>query len=60
MKRTSKRRTRRLTPRRAIRALWRFPLYLLADILEDPMIWLALAALLLSLYGFPATPSLVR
>lgn len=61
MKRTSKkRRPPRLTLRRAIRATWRFPILILTDVLEEPIVWLAIAAGLLYRFGFPIIPSLFR
>lgn len=61
MKGTSKkRRPRRFNLRRTIRAIWRFPLLLIADVLTEPLVWLALTAGLLYRFGFPTLPSLFR
>lgn len=62
MKRTSKkRRSPRLTLRRIIRATWRFPLFIIAGVLSEPIVWLVLMASLLYRFGIPTLlPSLVR
>jgi hypothetical protein len=61
MKGTSKkRRPPRFNLRRTIRAIWRFPLLVLSDVIEEPIVWLAIAAGLLYRFGFPTLPSLFR
>jgi len=59
MKGTKKRR-RRFSLRRTVRAIWRFPLLVLSDVIEEPIVWLAIAAGLLYRFGFPTLPTLFR
>jgi hypothetical protein len=61
MKRTSKkRRPRPFSQRRTVRALWRFPILVLSDVIEEPIVWLAIAAGLLYRFGLPFWPHLAR
>jgi len=60
MKRTSKKRRRRFSLRRTVRAIWRFPILVLSDVIEEPIVWLAIAAGLLYRFGFPVLPHLAR
>jgi hypothetical protein len=41
-----------------VRSIWRFPLLVLSDVIEEPLVWLAIAAGLLYRFGFPVLPHL--